>query len=126
MAGQKPLRKRFRYRDQTGATLEAHTEHWREFTWQAGPVCVIHKGAAWGTPQVWAASAEEGKRVIRHAGAIAGINPDGVGEWVITSSKDPRYGKPGTMAVKPLGLGMVAVTKRPGPNGLPEVVSPNP
>lgn len=126
MAGHKPLRKRFRYRDQTGRTLEEHTEHWRGFTWEAGPVCVIHKGAPWGVPQVWAASAAEGMRVLRHAGAIAGVNPDEVGEWVITSSSSPRYGRPGTMAPKELAPGVISVTKRNGPNGLPEVAVPNP
>jgi hypothetical protein len=126
MAGQKPLRKRFRYRDQTGASLEAHTDHWRGFIWEAGPVCVIHKGAPWGVPQVWAATAAEGQRVIRHAGAIAGVDPDAVGQWIITSSSSSRYGKPGTMAPRDLGRGMIAVTKRDGPNGLPEVVAPDP
>jgi hypothetical protein len=56
------LVKRFRYRDQSGAQLEAHVAHWDSFRWEAGPVCVIHKGLEWGTPQVWAATAEEGKR----------------------------------------------------------------
>lgn len=126
MAGQKPLRKRFRYRDQTGASLEAHTDHWRGFTWEAGPVCCIHKGAPWGVPQVWAATAAEGMRVIRHAGLIAGVDPDAVGEWVISSSSSSRYGKPGTMAPKELGRGLISVTMRDGPNRLPEVAFPDP
>jgi hypothetical protein len=117
----RPLRKILRYRDQSGASLESHTEHWRGFQWEAGPVCVIHKGAAWGVPQVWAASAAEGKRVIRHAGAIAGVDPDAEGEWVVTGSLNPRYGKSGTMAVKVLRDGYLSVTKRDGPSGLPEV-----
>jgi hypothetical protein len=126
MAGERPLRKVFRYRDQSGASLEAHTEHWRGFEWQAGPVCVIHKGAPWGVPQVWAASAAEGKRVIRHAAEIAGIDPDEVGEWVVTGSLDPRYGRTGTMLVKGLKDGAISVTKREGPNGLPQVSVPDP
>ena len=109
----RPLRKIFRYRDQAGATLEEHTEHWRTFTWEAGPVCVIHKGAPWGVPQVWASSIEEGKRVIRHAGVIAG-------------SLNPRYGKTGTMAVKILRGGYLSVTKRDGPDGLPQVAGFDP
>lgn len=122
MAGDRiPLRKRFRYRDQNGGTLAEHTAHWRGFTWQAGPVCVIHKGAAWGVPQVWAATAEEGKRVIRHAGQIAGIDPDAVGEWIITGSRSNRYGRTGTMAPRELGGGLISVTKRSGPSGPPEV-----
>lgn len=124
--GERPLRKQFRYRDQSGASLEAHTEHWRGFTWEAGPVCVIHKGAAWGVPQVWAASAAEGKRVIRHAGTIAGIDPDQDGQWVVTGTLNPRYGRPGTMAVKVLRGGYLSVTKRDGPDGLPEVAGLDP
>lgn len=124
--GIRPLRKVFRYRDQAGATLEEHTEHWRTFQWEAGPVCVIHKGAAWGVPQVWAASVAEGKRVIRHAGVIAGVDPDQVGEWIVTGSLNPRYGKTGTMGVKVLRGGYLSVTKRDGPDGLPEVAGLDP
>jgi hypothetical protein len=116
-----PLRKIFRYRDQSGASLESHTEHWRDFTWEAGPVCVIHKGASWGTPQVWASSIGEGKRVIRHAGSIAGIDPDQVGEWVITGSLNSRYGQSGSMRVRPLVGGFLSVTKRDGASALPDV-----
>jgi hypothetical protein len=126
MAGERPLRKQLRYRDQTGATLEEHTEHWRNFEWEAGPVCVIHKGAPWGVPQVWAASAAEGKRVLRHAGVIAGINVDEQGQWVVSGTLDPRYGRTGTMLVKGLKNGAVSVTKREGPNGLPQVAIPDP
>jgi hypothetical protein len=126
MAGQKPLRKVFRYRDQSGASLEAHTDHWRGFEWDAGPVCVIHKGAAWGVPQIWAASVAEGKRVIRHAGNIAGIDPDQVGEWIITGSLDPRYGQTGRMLVKGLKDGAISVTKREGPSAHPQVQTPDP
>lgn len=116
-----PLRKIFRYRDQSGASLESHTDHWRGFTWEAGPVCVIHKGASWGTPQVWAASIGEGKRVIRHAASIAGIDPDQEGEWVITGSLNPRYGQSGSMRVRPLVGGFLSVTKREGASALPDV-----
>lgn len=127
MAGERPLRKVLRYRDLSGATLEEHTEHWRGFEWDAGPVCVINKGAAWGVPQVWAASAAEGKRVIRHAAAIAGVNPDAKpAKWVITGTLDPRYGRTGRMLVKGLGDGAISVTKREGANGLPQVAVPDP
>jgi hypothetical protein len=120
------LRAQFTYRDQTGQSLEAHTQHWKDFTYQKGPVVVIHKGAAWGVPQVWAASAEEGKRVIRHAGSIAGVNPDAEGEWVVRQVSAPRYGRTGTMVVKPLLGGFRSVTKRDGPGGMPLVASPDP
>ncbi len=126
MAGERPLRKVFRYRDQSGASLEAHTDHWRAFEWDAGPVCVIHKGAAWGVPQVWASSVAEGKRVIRHAAAIAGIDPDEVGEWIVTGTLDPRYGRTGRMLVKGLRDGAISVTKRDGPSALPQVAVPDP
>lgn len=120
------VEKVFRYRDQSGASLEAHTEHWRDFVWQAGPVCVIHKGAPWGVPQVWAASAAEGKRVIRHAGAIAGVNPDNEGEWIVTGTLNPRFGKQARMGVKRLRGGGLSVTKREGSDGMPEVSMPDP
>jgi hypothetical protein len=126
MGALRPLRKRLKYRDLTGASLEAHTNHWADFQWEAGPVCVIHKGAAWGVPQVWAASAAEGKRVIRHAAAIAGIDPDTEGEWVITGSLDPRYGRSGTMRTNVLQDGCLSVTKREGPSRLPLVVRRDP
>lgn len=115
-----PLRKVFRYRDQLGLTAQQHADHWAGFEWDAGPVCVIHKGAAWGTPQVWASSAAEGKRVIRHAGAVAGVDPDADGQWIITGSTDPRYGRSGRMAVRDLGPRAVSITKREGPSGWPE------
>jgi hypothetical protein len=118
------LEKVLSYRDQNGHTLETHTEHWRDFTWEAGPVVVSHEGAAWGTIKVWAATAEEGKRVIRHAAEIAGIYPDSDGDWYIHLVQSPRYGKTGTMAPKPLRNGAISVTMRPGSDGLPEVSVP--
>jgi hypothetical protein len=115
--GERPLRKKFNYRDQSGAPLGAHVQHWQSFVWQAGPVCVIHKGGPWGTPQVWAASAAEGKRVINHAAAIAGVDTEAEGtEWIVSGTPDNRYGKPGTMRVSRKG-GVWWVTKRPGPSG---------
>ncbi len=126
MAGTKPLRKTLGYRDLNGHTLETHTDHWRNFEWQAGPVVVTHEGARWGRLQVWAATASEGKRVIRHAGAIAGVNPDDEGEWFVHVAQNSRYGRTGTMRVKPLGSGAVSVTMRAGSSGLPEVSVPDP
>jgi hypothetical protein len=124
--GDKPLRKVLSYRDQSGQTLETHTEHWREFIWEAGPIVVTHQGGTWGRIQVWAATAEEGKRVIRHAGEVAGVDPDETGEWYIHSAVNSRYGKTGTMAPKSLGQGAISVTMRAGPSGLPDVVVPSP
>ncbi len=93
------LRKLFRYRTQSTRDLGQLSAYWEQFTWRAGPICVRHTGAWWGDPQVWAESAEEGKRVIRHAATEAGIDPDQVGEWAVSSSRSPRYGMPGTMRV---------------------------
>ena len=126
MAGTKPLRKTLGYRDLNGHTLETHTDHWRDFEWEAGPVVVTHEGARWGRLQVWAATAAEGKRVIRHAGAIAGVDPDEEGGWFVHVAQSSRYGRSGTMRVKPLGSGAVSVTMRSGSSGLPEVAVPNP
>jgi len=126
MTGTRPLRKTLGYRDLNGHTLATHTDHWRDFAWQAGPIVVTHEGAAWGRLQVWAATAEEGKRVIRHAGEIAGVDPDQEGQWFVHVAQNSRYGKTGTMRVKPLKKGAISVTMRSGPSGLPEVVAPGP
>ena len=93
------LRKLFRYRSQSTRDLGQLSDYWRYFTWRAGPVCVIHKGAWWGTPQVWAESEEEGRRVIRHAATEAGLDPDQVGGWAVSSSRSPRNGMSGTMKI---------------------------
>ena len=116
--GTRPLRKLFRYRSQSALDLGQKAAYWENFTWNAGAVCVQHKGAWWGTPQCWAANADEGKRVIRFAGLEAGIDPDVLGEWVISGSSDPRYGQPGSMKVAKVS-GLEWVTSRQGPSGLP-------
>ena len=124
IAGERPLRKYLRYRDQMASDLAAHAAHWENFAWEAGPVIVIHKNAPWGIVKVWAADADEGKRVIRHAGTISGINVDAEGEWLVTSSDDPRYGRTGTMRLgrRKSAQGMVlTISKRGGPDGLPIV-----
>jgi hypothetical protein len=118
--GERRLRKVFRYRDQNYAPLEDHIAHWENFTWESGPVVVVSKNLSWGTPQVWASSAEEGKRVIEHAAQVAGVDLSSPKhKWVVTHSGDPRYGRPGRMRVDTRGGNFVRVTKRPGPSGLP-------
>jgi len=107
------LRKLFRYRSKSSRDLVQLSGYWESFSWRAGPVCVIHKGAWWGTPQVWAESAEEGKRVIRHAATEAGIDPDQVGRWEIGGSRSPRYGMSGTMRIH-LHKGFPWVASRDG------------
>jgi hypothetical protein len=119
------LRKVLRYLDRNSGSLEAHVDHWRGFEWDAGPWIVIHKGAAWGVPQVWAASAEEGKRVLRHAGAIAGVDTEQApGEWVVQRSSSPRYGIPGRMGVRRGRDRIWMVSKREGPSGPGEYLRP--
>lgn len=121
-----PVVKKLTYRDQSGASLADHTEHWRGFTWSTGPVIVTHKEATWGVVQVWAATIEEGKRVIRHAGLIAGVDPDAVGRWEISGTTNPRYGREAVVAPMVLKGGEISVTKREGPFGLPYVVALDP
>ena len=114
--GTNPLRKLFRYRSQSSRTEQQLRDYWAGFTWQAGPVIVQHKGTWWGTPQVWASSAEEGKRVLRFAAGEAGAAPDTDGEWIVTGSASPRYGMSGTMRVQQY-RGRDWVTSRIGPSG---------
>ena len=118
--GKRRLSKRFRYRSSSGVGLSGVVEHWRSFTWAAGAVCVSHKGSTLGAPQVWAATAEEGKRVIRHAAGEAGVDADQVGRWLVSGSTDPRYGMPGTMRVNTKG-GYYWITSRLGPDQRPLV-----
>ena len=118
--GKSRLRKRFRYRSESGADLGSVVDHWKDFTFNAGPVCVQHSGHTWGTPQVWAASVDEGKRVIQHAGGEAGIDPDQVGKWTVSGSDNPRFGMPGRMRVNRSG-GYYWITARLGSNNRPEV-----
>ena len=95
----KRLRKLFRYRTKSTRDLGQLSAYWADFSWRAGPVCIFHKGAWWGTPQIWAESEEEGKRVIRFAAAEAGLDPDQTGEWGVSGSRSPRYGMSGTMKI---------------------------
>jgi len=120
------LRKLFRYRSKGGRSLPELSAWWADFQWSAGDTCVIHKNAWWGTPQVWAATEEEGKRVIRFAASEADIDPDQVGEWQVTSGSAPRIGMSGTMKMQ-LKEGFPWVASRPGsdfPNLLAQPVDP--
>jgi hypothetical protein len=122
--GTRRLRKLLRYRDQTNTPLADHTAHWDTFSWEAGPAIVKHINGPWGQVQVWGSDADEAKRVIRHAGTIAGVDPDAVGEWVVTSSTDPRYGQTGTMRLarrKTWAGEILQISKRDGPSGRPIV-----
>ena len=118
--GKSCLRKRFRYRSLSGLGLGAVVDHWKDFTFESGPVIVSHKGFSWGTPQVWAATADEGKRVIQHAAREAGFDADQVGEWGISSSASARYGVSAQMSVD-IRKGFYWITSRDGSNERPIV-----
>lgn len=122
--GEYRLRKVLRYRDQTGSPVDDHIDHWLPFVWRAGPVVVISKNLSWGTPQVWAESEEEGRRVLEHAAAIAGVDlSDEKHEWVVTQPRSSRFGMPGTMRVAIGRGGAIRVSKRAGSDGRPENAS---
>ena len=112
------LRKRTGYRSQSSRDSKELQEYFRDFSWEAGPVCVGHTGAWWGDPQVWAASEAEGKRVIRHLAGEAGLDPDQVGRWTVGGSNNARYGMTGTMRLRRID-GIPWVSRRQGSNMLP-------
>lgn len=112
-------RKQFTYADRNGHSQDAHARHWLGFTFQAGPVMVKAIGI-WGECQVWAASEEEGKRMIRHGLTFGGFNPDDPiqGHWETKVARG-RNGQPGAFGVDVTRYGAL-VSKRQGPNGQPE------
>jgi hypothetical protein len=116
--GKSCLRKRFRYRSLSGIGLGELVDHWKDFTFQSGPVIVSHKGHTWGTPQVWANSVDEGKRVIQHAAREAGFDANQVGEWGISNSSSPRYGVSLPMKIDTTG-GYYWITARDGSSERP-------
>ena len=118
--GKSRLRKRLRYRSMSGIGLGELIDYWKDFQFDAGPVTVKHRGASWGTITVWAASADEGKRVIRHAAGEALIDADQVGRWEISGSSSARLGMPGRMRVNTKG-GFYWITERDGSDGRPMV-----
>lgn len=110
--------KRLGYRAQGPVTQEGQAAHWEGFTFQGGPWQVKYIGP-WGQMQVWAVSAAEGRRVIEHACAAAGVDPDDpAGEWFEVLTTSQRFGRVATYrtAVK---YGLPVVTVRPGPDGPP-------
>jgi hypothetical protein len=123
--GKSQLRKYLRYRDQTGSHRDVHTAHWENFEWDAGPVLVASKGAEWGIVSCWAATEAEGKRVIGHAAQVAGVDlTRPAHSFVVSGSKDPRYGQTGRMRVDRRDDHWIRVSKRPGPDGLPVLSGP--
>ena len=117
--GNRRLNKLFRYRGINPGVVDAVADHWKDFRWTTGPVCVKHEGSPLGSPQVWATSIDEGKRVIRHAGREAGIDPDQIGEWGVSGSDNPRYGVSLEVGLTCVD-GCWSATSRSGPDGWPE------
>lgn len=110
--------KRLSYRAQVPITQQGQADHWAGFTFTGGPVQVIYKGP-WGQLQVWASSEAEGRRVIGHACAGAGIDPsDPAGEWFVAVSSSPRHQRVATYRTA-TKWGLPVVTVRPGPSGPP-------
>lgn len=123
--GNDRIRKLLTYFDQNNTTLEDTVTHWKDFTWNAGPVIVSCVGTPLGRPQVWADSVDEAKRVIEHAANIAGVDLANA-EWQVAPPKSSRYGMTGVMRVATGKSGQLSITKRDGPSGLPEVLTPIP
>jgi hypothetical protein len=122
----RPLRKTLSYRDQGGGSLESHTAGWEGFSWEAGPVKRISKGE-WGEVKVYASSAAEAERVIRHAAGLAGYDMDNDPNhrWFTGVHSGGRIGRTGTMVVKPVAQG-IAVRWRDGPSGPSYTATTNP
>ena len=118
--GKSRLRKRLRYRSRSGIGLGELVDYWKDFTWQSGPVCVKHTGSSWGSPQVWASSEAEGKRVLLHAAGEAGVDPNQVGRWRVGRSDSSRIGVSLEMKVDTTG-GYYWITERDGSDGRPIV-----
>ena len=118
--GKSCLRKRLRYRSVSGIGLDGLIDHWKDFSYTAGPVVVKHRGSSWGTITVWASSIDEGKRVILHAAGEAGIDANQTGRWEISGSSSPRLGMPGTMNVDTTG-GYYWITARDDSDNRPIV-----
>ena len=114
------LRKRFRYRSVSGNDLGAVVDHWKDFSFEAGPYRVRWVGGPWGSVEVWAATEAEGKRVIQHAAGEAGLNPFESGRWSTRVSSSSRLGVSGTMRVDTKG-GYYWITARDGSDGRPIV-----
>jgi len=116
------IRKTLSYRDQTGKTLAEHEAHWAQFSWDAGPVVVGSRGLPWGKPAVWASTEAEGRRVISHAAAVAGVDLNAADHrWAIGATKDARYGRMGKVyPVKWDATSRLMVSMRDGPSGMPD------
>jgi hypothetical protein len=110
------------YRDQSGRALAEHREHWKTFRWESGPYQVISRGLPWGQPQVWASSFEEGRRVLAHAAAIAGVDVSVASHrWIERVSTYTRNGAVESFGVARDRTGEAWVVTREEPSGWPEL-----
>jgi hypothetical protein len=110
--------KKLSYRVQGSTSQEAAQAHWAGFTWTGGRVQVIYRGP-WGSIQCWAASEDEGRRVIGHACAHAGISTtDPAGFWSANEVSGGRWRQGVTYRTK-VRFGVPVVTARAGPGGPP-------
>jgi hypothetical protein len=110
------------YRAQVERPLAEHRDHWRTFRWESGPFMVMSRGLPWGQPQVWAASFEEGRRVLTHAAAIAGVNlSDASHDWIENVTIGTRTGVIERFGVAQDRTGEVWVVRRTGSSGWPEL-----
>ena len=118
--GKSRLRKRFRYRCLSGNDDNTLVDHWKDFSFEGGPHRVRWTGPTWRSPEVWAASPAEGKRVIQHAADEAGVGPLEAGGWSTRLSGSGRQGVPGTMRVDTTG-DYYWITARDGSDARPRV-----
>lgn len=122
--GGRPLRKDFSYRDRLRSPLEDHAAHWLNFTWASGPWIVFSTGMPWGKPRVWAASPQEGERVLRHAAAIAGVDLDSPAhQFVSRETFNNRHRYSFNMRLRRDANGRPWVTTRDDADGFPEISS---
>jgi hypothetical protein len=109
-----------RYRSISGIGLDGLIDHWKDFSFTAGPVLVRNVGSTLGTIKCWASSIDEGKRVLLHAFAEAGVDANQAGRWEVSGSTSTRLGMPGTMNVDTTG-GYYWITARDGSDNRPVV-----
>jgi hypothetical protein len=104
------------YRIQGSGTVQGAAAHWQGFSYQHGPYQTTYWGP-WGRMQVWAASAAEGRRVLEHACAHAGIDPnDPDGSWRTHKVQGARFQGSRRWKVAERD-GVPLVTARGGPDG---------
>ena len=118
--GKSRLRKRFRYFSMSGNDLGAVVDHWKDFTFEGGPYRVRWIGESWRTPEVWAASEAEGKRLILHAAREAGFDSLEGGRWRTRVSSSTRLGVSAFFRVDTT-RGFYWITARDGSNQRPTV-----